>query len=118
MQLCQVSPETVRRIDLELRKTVAEVADMKKALTKSSRKVESLERGIKQIEKLMEDIRGEQLASWSVADSGEEFPPSATKPLACGDVDLRPQVGHDSYCRVRILLSHKAKVGGGHYVAM
>ena len=62
----------VRRMELELRKTVVEIADMKKALGKSSRKMESHER---------------QMGSRTVADSGE-----GPKPLASGDVELRPQV--------------------------
>ena len=79
----------MRRIDLELRKTVTEVADMKKALTKSSRKVESLEKEVKLIKTLVEDIHSEQLqmGSRTTMDSGEE-----AKPLASGGVDLRPQV--------------------------
>ena len=79
----------VRRMELELRKTVVEMADMKKALGKSSRKVESLEREVKQIRTLVEDIHSEQLqmGSRTVAESGE-----GPKPLASGDVDLRPQV--------------------------
>ena len=84
----------MRRIEQQLRKSVAEIAEMKKTLAKSSQKVESLERTVKQIGKLMEDIRNEQLALWSLADSGEDFSPSATKPLASESVDLRPQVGH------------------------
>ena len=82
----------MRRIDLELRKTVAEIADMKKALTKSSRKVESLEREVKLIKTLVEDIHSEQLqmGSRTTADSGE-----GAKPLASGGVDLRPQVRYE-----------------------
>ena len=79
----------VRRMELELRKTVVEMADMKKALGKSSRKVESLEREVKQIRTLVEDIHSEQLqmGSHPVADSGE-----GPKPFTSGDVGLRPQV--------------------------
>ena len=106
-------------MEQQLRKSVAKIADMKKALAKSSRKMESHERDIKQIAKIVEDIRNEQLASWSVADSGEEFPPSATKPLESGDVDVRPQVKHvvDSLCTSNYCFG-RAKVEGRHYVAM
>ena len=79
-------------MELELRKTVAEMADMKKAHAKSSRKVESLEREVKLIKTLVEDIHSEQLQMGSrmTADSGEE-----PKPLASGGVDLRPQVRYE-----------------------
>ena len=73
-------------MELELRKTVAKVADMKQALAKSSRKVESFERGVKQIRSLMEGIRSDQLGLWSVEEIVEEFPPNA---------ETRPQVKSD-----------------------
>lgn len=93
VQLCQVPPEVVRRIELELRRYVAEIADVKKAVSKSSRKVESLEKEVRQIKALVEDIRSEQTGSRLVADSGEELlPGTAAKPLASGDVQLRSQV--------------------------
>ena len=81
----------MRRIEQQLRKGVAEITEMKKTLAKSSRKVEFLERTVKH---LMEEIRNEQLGLWSLADSGEDFSPSATKPLASEGVDLRPEVGY------------------------
>ena len=93
IQLCQVPPETVRRMELELRRAVGEIADVKKAVSKSSRKAESLEKEVRQIKALVEDIRSEQTGSRLVADSGEElFSGTAAKPLASGDVQLRPQV--------------------------
>ena len=83
----------MRNTDLELRRAVAEIADVKKAVSKSSRKVESLEKEVRQIKALVEDIRSEQTGSRLVADSGEELlPGTAAKPLASGDVQLRSQV--------------------------
>ena len=96
---------------------MAKIADMKKALAISSQKMESHERDIKQIAKIVEDIRNEQLASWSVPDSGEEFPSSATKPLESGDVDVRPQVKHVVYrliacvLPITVLVEQKLRVG-------
>ena len=95
IQPCQVPPEAVRRMELELRKTVAEIADVKKVVSKSSRKVDSLEKEVRQMKALVEDISSEQTLSGSrlVGDSGEELlTGTAAKPLASGDVQLRPQV--------------------------
>jgi len=78
---------------LELETAVAEKADVKKVVSKSSRKVESLEKEVWQIKALVEDIHSEQTSSRLVADSGEELlPGTAAKPLTSGDVQLRSQV--------------------------
>jgi len=80
-------------MDLELRRAVGEIADVKKVVSKSLRKVESLEKEVRQIKALVEDIRSEQTGSRLVADSGEElFLGTAAKPLASWDVQLRSQV--------------------------
>ena len=80
-------------MELELRRSVAEIADVKKAVSKSSRKVESLEKEVRQIKALVEDIRSEQTSSQLVADSGEEvFLGTAAETLISGDVQLRSQV--------------------------
>ena len=58
-----------------------------------SRKVDSLEKEVRQIKALVEEIHSEQTRSRLVADSGEEvFPGTAAKTLASGDVQLRSQV--------------------------
>ena len=77
-------------MSLELERAVAEIADMKKVVSKSSQKVESLEKEVRQIRALMEEIRSEQTGSQLVADSEEEL--LAAKPLTSGDVQLRSQV--------------------------
>jgi len=58
----------VRRIELELRRYVAEIADVKNSVSKSSRKVESLEKEVRQIKALMEDIRSEQTGTRLVVE--------------------------------------------------
>jgi len=40
-------------MDLELRRAVAEIADVKKVVSKSSQKVESLEKEVRQVRALM-----------------------------------------------------------------
>ena len=77
-------------MSLELERAVAVIADMKTVVSKSSQKVESLEKEVRQIRALMEEIRSEQTGSQLVADSEEEL--LAAKPLTSGDVQLRSQV--------------------------
>jgi len=80
-------------MSLELERAVAEIADVKKVVSKSSQKVESLEKEMRQIRALMEEIRSEQTGSQLVADSGEELlPGTAARTLASGDAQLRSQV--------------------------
>lgn len=70
-------------MELELRKLAAEVTEAKRQSSKAIRKTESLEKDVKQVKVLVEELRREPPR----AAEGEE-----AKFGASGDVDARPQV--------------------------
>ena len=75
----QVSLEMVR---VEQRKLGADVAELKRTVSTSQKKMESIEKDVWQVKGWMEELRGEPPSR-----EGERV-----KPGASGDVELRPQV--------------------------
>ena len=81
--ITQVSLQLVR---VEQRKLGADVAEMKRTITKSQKRVDSIEKDMRQVKGWVEELR-----RLTPPTEGERFV-AAAKPGASGDVELRPQV--------------------------
>lgn len=83
-----VLPEAVGHIELD---SGAEIAELKEALAKESYRVESLEKDMKQIRRVVEDTYSEQLEMGLqvAASNKEEFLPGA---MASGNVEAKVRV--------------------------
>lgn len=77
---------TLQLVRVEQRKLGADVAELKRTVTKSQKKMDSIEKDVRQVKGWVEELRRQPPPR-----EGEHFVAQAT-PGASGDVELRPQV--------------------------
>ena len=73
----------MKHIQVELKQLSADVTEIKKTSSRALRKTESLEKEMQRMKAILDDLQGSRVGT---SESG------GAKPMASGDVELRPQV--------------------------